>query len=524
MKTVSRRNLLAVLEKQWRHYARKRALLCPDTAEEFTYQQLSDYSARMARFLHSQGARAGKPLLISLPNGPVEVVVILGAIRLGALPCVVDSALSRTELSELRERCAAPLVVSDVNREGCLNNPISSISSLIIDSPVGFPGGGRQLDRMLDGIEPLAKKANPHPQSPAALVHTSGTTGLSKVVAINHKLLIERWGWSLRKLGLDDSFSFLCLLPFAHSFFYPGLASFFVGGSLILCPPFSVKIMPKLGKWIGEGANTIHLIPPLVRLLIQAHDRFELSAISSLRFATCTSAPLAPETIRSFESVYGIRLLNCYGLKETGYLALTSPEVSRRDLAAVGETEPGRVRILSEEGRPLSAGTIGEIAVRRERGFYYWHDRKANARRFRGKWFMTGDRGSIDRFGRLYLSGRVGEVININGRKVDPAMVESVLLGHEAILEATVLGIPDSLSGERVVACIVPHNGFSISESDLQRYCFSILADYQTPSRFLFARSLPKAGLEKVRRQALRHLFLGSDDSLSDERDKPLDA
>src|SRR3989338_4750837 len=396
----------------------------------------------------------------------------------GAIPIPIDISLSEAEIKTILDHC-----------------------------------GAKWLFRNGAPPETLTFSSTPdkHPEDIAVLIPTSGTTAGSKVIAVTPTSLLTRLDATRKALGLDDSLVCACMLPLAHALFYPCLTTWYVGGALVVCPPFNLKTVPFWGPWIGRyAAHTTHLIPPLARVLVQARRRVQTSELSSLRFMTCVSSPLEPKLIGEFEKAYGIPLLNCYGLKETGFIAFTSQDLSSRNLEAVGEIRPDETRIVDKSGRPVPPGNVGEVVFKTDAtapGFQYYRRPDLNKLAFKKGWFYTGDMGRLDEQGRLYLHGRINDLIICRGRKVNPEEVEEVLRRHEADLEAAASGMPNSQNGQKVVACFVMRPGGEATVRDIITHCRRYLADYKCPVRIKRVAALPRGPLGKVHRPKVRGLF-----------------
>jgi long-chain acyl-CoA synthetase len=165
------------------------------------------------------------------------------------------------------------------------------------------------------------------------------------------------------------------------------------------------------------------------------------------------------------------------------------------------------VRLVDVEGVPVPEGALGEIAVRSPANFIeYWRDPEATSRTLVDGWLLTGDLGRFDGDGYLWFQGRRKELIIRGGSNISPQEVEEALSQHPAVMEAGVVGAPDSVYGERVMGFVVLGEGLCVTENELREFTRQLLADYKVPEQIVFLSALPKGLTGKVQRRALKEL------------------
>src|SRR5947208_14937785 len=221
---------------------------------------------------------------------------------------------------------------------------------------------------------------------------------------------------------------------------------------------------------------------------------------------------MAPELIRRTREVLpGVRLVQGYGLSETGFLtALRDDEHVGQRLTSCGRPAAGiEVRVVDGSGAEVKAGEAGELIARGAnvmRG--YWNNPKETAQAFLDGWFRTGDVGSLDRDGFFYILDRLKDMIVTGGENVYSGEVEAVIYTHPAVREVAVFGIPDPKWGELVMAYVVLKTGKTLSADELIAYCRRSLASYKIPRRVEFSDTeLPKSGSGKILKKVLRERF-----------------
>src|SRR5436305_4609815 len=233
---------------------------------------------------------------------------------------------------------------------------------------------------------------------------------------------------------------------------------------------------------------------------LEEHD------LSSLRYVSSGGAPLAPQVAEAFiRRVPSVTIRQGYGLTETAALISTNP-VGREKPGSVGLPVPEtEVRIIDEEGRELPTGRVGEICCRSPgvmRG--YWHSPEATDEALRDGWLHTGDLGYLDEEGYLFIVDRKKDLIIRGGFNVYPRDVEDALLEHPAIERAGVIGRPDEISGEEVVAFVSLRPGAQVSAEELVQWSRERIGGYKYPREVHVIEAVPLTGVGKVDRKALR--------------------
>jgi acetyl-CoA synthetase/medium-chain acyl-CoA synthetase len=251
--------------------------------------------------------------------------------------------------------------------------------------------------------------------------------------------------------------------------------------------------------------------PTIYRMLVQADlRRYDYR---SLRSCVAAGEPLNPEVIDAWKRATGLTIRDGYGQTETVVLAANFPGVEVRP-GSMGKSSPGfTVDVIGDDAQPAAAGVEGDIAVKvapdRPVGIFqeYWNDSEATAARFRGGWYITGDRAYRDRDGFLWFVGRADDVIISAAYRIGPFEVESALVEHPAVVEAAVVGKPDPERGEIVKAFVILAPGFIGSDEltvTLQNHVKSVTAPYKYPREIEYVDDLPKTVSGKIRRVELR--------------------
>jgi long-chain acyl-CoA synthetase len=232
-------------------------------------------------------------------------------------------------------------------------------------------------------------------------------------------------------------------------------------------------------------------------------DRFDTS---SMRSWGSGAAPLPIEIVEPFEKKFGGKLMEGYGLTEASPVVSAHRLSGVRKLGSVGQPIPGvEVAILDDDDRPVATGEAGEVCVRGPNVMLgYYRMPEETARTLRHGWLHTGDVGRLDADGFLYIVERKKDLIIRGGFNIYPREVEEVLYAHPDVAEAAVVGMPDALMGEDVLAFVALKSDGAVSEEALIAFCQDRLARYKCPKRVRFVPALPKSPIGKILRKTLR--------------------
>ncbi len=341
----------------------------------------------------------------------------------------------------------------------------------------------------------------------AALQYTGGTTGISKGASLTHRNLLanvvaslEMWKPFLER-GTEVM---LTALPLYHIFaFTANLMIFFaMGGRNILIPsprPFTnLKLVMQREPitWF-TGINTL-----FVALMNEAW--FQAINTWKLKGTVAGGMALMPAVGQRWEAMTKTPIYQGYGLTETSPVVTLNP-FHRAKMDTIGVPVPGTdIRLVDDQNRDVPTGQPGELLVRGPQVMAgYWRRDDETARSMRDGWFATGDVATSDEEGYLRIVDRKKDMILVSGFNVYPNEVEAVLAQHPGVADVCVLGVPDPLCGEAVVAFIVAKDA-SLSADDIRTHAKRVLTNYKVPKTVVFRSDLPKSNVGKILRKDLR--------------------
>jgi malonyl-CoA/methylmalonyl-CoA synthetase len=343
----------------------------------------------------------------------------------------------------------------------------------------------------------------------AALLYTSGTTGRSKGAMLTHGNLASN-ALTLRDAwGFSDADVLLHALPIyhTHGLFVSINVTLLAGARMLFLPRFEPDAVIA-----GLSRATVMMGVPTYYVRLLERPDFTREVCRHMRLFISGSAPLLEETFRAFEARTGQRILERYGMTETG-MNTSNPLDGERHPGTVGPPLPGvEARVCEEQGRVLPTGEVGVLEVRGPNVFKgYWRMPEKTAEEFRDDgFFITGDIAKIDANGYVTIVGRAKDLIISGGLNVYPKEVESVIDGLRGVAESAVVGLDHPDFGEAVAAVVVRAPDASVSEDEIIAATRTQLAGFKVPKRVFFVDALPRNTMGKVQKNQLRDRYAGA--------------
>lgn len=496
-------NLYALFQQRFPDDLTAPALAVPG-GDTISYGTLNDMSARIAGLLTGLGIGKGERVAVQIDKSPQAVALYLACLRIGAVYLPLNTGYTPTEVAYFLGDAEPSLLVCRPKAEQALLEVIGDNAALHVLT-MGGDGDGT-LCAESEIATPNATVANVAPTDLAAILYTSGTTGRSKGAMLTHENLAsnalalhEMWGW---KKG--DVLIHALPIFHVHGLFVAIHCALLNGSKMWFLPKFDadqvLELMPQSTVLMG--------VPTFYSRLVD-HPGLTPEASANMRLFISGSAPLLAETFTAFEDKTGQRILERYGMTETGMIT-SNPLDGVRLPATVGYPLPGvQVRIADEDGTILAKDEIGVLELRGPNVFKgYWRMAEKTAAEFRKDgWFITGDVAQMSDDGRVSIVGRAKDMIISGGYNVYPKEIESAIDELGGIKESAVIGVPHPDFGEAVTAVIVREDGAQIDEGAVQSGIAADLARFKHPKRVFIVDELPRNTMGKVQKNILRDTY-----------------
>ena len=486
-------------------FAARAAIIAPEGT--FTYSQLLEASARVASYLldGAQGLEE-QPVTFLVPPGFHYVAVQWGIWRAGGIAVPLSMFHPRPELQYVIDDTTPAVVIASPELADRVR-PIAAERGLrlgLTTEALAFPAG---------------KLPDVAPSHRSMILYTSGTTGKPKGAVTTHetitaqiKSLVEAWGWKS-----DDHILNILPMHHVHGIVNITCCALWVGAVVEILPKFDAQEV--LEHFAKGDLTTFMAVPTVYVKLIDAWEKASPAdqrrvseGCAKMRLMVSGSAALPVPILEKWQKISGHVLLERYGMTEIG-MGLSNLLVGKRypwlrRLSAA----PGNPRLTDEKGQPVAPGTPGEIEIKGPTVFLeYWRKPEATQKSFREGWFLTGDVAVQEEGGIYRILGRSSvDIIKTGGYKVSALEIEEVLLTHPDIKEVAVVGIPDEVWGERVVAALVLREGSSLDTKSLRAWGKDRLATYKVPQEAIILRELPRNAMGKVSKPDLKKIIQGA--------------
>jgi acyl-CoA synthetase (AMP-forming)/AMP-acid ligase II/acyl carrier protein len=479
--------------------------LLDDSDGIITRGQLRSTVISYAANLASQGVRTHDRIAFAMPAGPEMAITLLAAMKIGAAAPMMTSITEEQAREDLK-RLKATHIIADTDTPRKILRAAATANIPAIT-----------LNHSAYDYEQSDTSSQLDPSRTVLLLQTSGTTSKPKVVPLSHDNLTRSAENIVKTLGLTEKDRSLAAMPLFHIHgIVASLIAPLISGGSVICPQSSLP--QKLLELIHELEPTwTSLVPTMLQgLLIHKRMAGGPNNQHKLRIIRTSSAALPSKLFIAAEKEFGVPIIESYGMTEAAHQIC-----SNRPPGAAPERIPGSVGpaagpeliVLGAERTPLPVGECGEVAIRGTnvtQGYENAVDTGWVTLATGEKWFLTGDEGYQDKEGRLFLTGRLKEMINRGGEKIIPRRVDEALLQHPDVDQAVAFSVPHPTLGEDLVAAVVLGVGGSVGEQELRQHAFCSLSPHEVPSTILFLEELPRGVTGKLQRIGLADRLAGA--------------
>ncbi|MBW2513152.1 MAG: acyl-CoA synthetase [Deltaproteobacteria bacterium] len=506
---------------KWAKKKRRLALIYENEngkVEHYTFQDLKGLSNRLANGFQANGITRGDRVGILLPQCPETAISHIAVYKIGAVAVPLFTLFGTDALAYRLSNSEAKGLVTDA-----ANLPkIIAIWKDLPNLETVLVTGGKKPERVFDFQETIAKgipeftPKTTHSEDPALIIYTSGTTGPPKGALHAHRTLLGHLP------GVEFPHNFF---PKKDDLFWTPADWAWIGGLIDVLLPSWHHGVPVLAhrakKFDPEDAfrliarhrvRNAFMPPTALKLMRQVKDPqkrhdFRMRSIGS------GGETLGQELLDWGRNVMDVTINEFYGQTECNLIVGCCAAIMEIRPGSMGRAIPGhRVEVVDEQGFPVQAGRVGEIAVRRPDPVMfleYWRNPDATRDKYIGEWLLTGDLAEKDTDGYFWFKGRKDDIITSGGYRMGPAEIEDCLMKHPAVSMVAVVGSPDDLRTEIVKAFIVPAPGVSAgaeTEAVIKEFVRTHLAAHEYPRKIEFVTELPMTATGKIMRKELKKL------------------
>ena len=468
--------------------------------DEITYAHVQKEFSNYRNFFYHQGIRAGENVGLLSRNSAEFVYSYMALSSLGAIAVPLNFQLTAREIAYIVKDAQMKRLVTmdelDINAElQQYGYPVEVSQLLISHFPEIFS---------VNSFAPAPSFENIIVETdPCVIIYTSGTTGNPKGAILTHKNLISNvhsFGSALPPGSSDDNV--LCVLPMYHSFAWTCtvLYPLSLGAAITVLEAFSPK--ETIAAIKDTGVTIVFGVPPIYNYLTRVGIAEDLASVKTF---VSGGAALPQKVAEQFHQKFGVPILEGYGLSEASPVVALNP-AAKTKFCSIGRPLPEvKVRIVNAKGETLPPGDVGELVVQGPNVMQgYYNLPLETSRALRNNWLHTGDIAYQDSEGYLFIVDRLKDMIIINGENVYPREIEELLYRIPGVVEAAVIGIPDTLRGEAVRAYIAMEEGRVFDRKAIRDFLQPLLAAYKVPRDILQVDALPKNKTGKIMKRLLR--------------------
>jgi long-chain acyl-CoA synthetase len=478
--------------------------------EKISYRKLLKKVDYFAGFLQSKGLKEGDKVALFLRNSSEFVITLFALSKLGAIAVPINTFLKSDELQYILEDSGVTMLVASTLHEKVVQQTqINTLCSLVVwegDLRVTSSFNVSFREALAEKLE--AKAVMRRLDDTAVIIYTSGTTGRPKGAMLSYKNIFSNCESGADHLRITDKDRVVVFLPMFHSFTLSiGVILFlYVGGSIVLIK--SIKPFSNIFKQVLLKRVTIFIgIPDVYNALSKAKLPWYFMWFNHLRAFISGAAALQEHTLIAMQEKFkNVPLLEGYGLSEAAPAVCVNP-LEKPKARSVGPALPGyAIKIVDENLVELPRGKVGDIITAGDNIMQgYLNKPEATAETIMNGWLLTGDMGSMDEEGYLYIVDRKKDLIISKGINIYPKELEEVIDRFEGIAASAVVGISDEKSGEVPIAYIELEEGVEIiDEAALRVHLHKHLANFKLPKAHYIVDELPKNATGKVLKRVLK--------------------
>jgi long-chain acyl-CoA synthetase len=471
----------------------------------YTYGAFDARTDELAAGMAELGVKDGDVVSVFLPNCLEFLEAWWAILKVGGVLGPVNPAYTGPEAGYVIGHSEAVALVTNAHGAQVVAPERDKLAALRIVISID-EGGDVRLDE-LAGRGNATPTPNRGLDDWAAILYTSGTTGKPKGAVLSHRneIVNAAMGAELLPLGPGDRVGMLLPLFHANAQVVTCVIPMMIGLEVVMWERFSASTFWETVEELQPAS--LSAVPTILAAVLNAPGA--PTGKNSLRYIICGAAPLSVELLEAFQNKFDIRILEGYGLTETTCISSINPFYGYRKAGSIGLPVRGQeMRIVDDKGEQMRSGDYGEIVIKGPNVMEgYLKNEEATNESIRDGWLHTGDVGYVDQDGYFYIVDRSKDMIIRGGENIYPREIEEVIYEHEGVLECAVIGVPDPMRGEEVLAIVAPKPGVELDSDELLSFAAERIAKYKLPRKFEIRDELPKTPTGKISKGPLRDEF-----------------
>ncbi|MFB6468751.1 AMP-binding protein [Cytobacillus sp. Hz8] len=516
MDIIGNRTLRDLLREKVLLHGDKTFLLFEDVHQrrfELSYRGFEDQVNRLSKVFKDFDVEKGDHVAVHLPNCLEFMTSWFALASIGAIIVPTNPLSTADEMEYILNHSESVLLITEemyLDKFQGIRKNLPFLREILLARYEGLEYDHLHLNRLVEKAEPIASNVPLNSEDIAGMIYTSGTTSKPKGVQITHANYIyvgELMSKSIRMSPEDRQFM---VLPLFHgnAQYYSTMSALTVGGSIAMTEKFSASRYFKQAKSLGATVGSL-FAAPIRMILAQQYDREDKdNQLRLIWFAQSVTS----DQLNLFEERYDASLMQMYGMTETIGIPLMNPIDGMRKNMSIGKPTIGyEVKVVDGNGKEVPTGQSGQIIVKGIPGRTlmkgYFKNPADTEEALRDGWLYTGDNARISEDGYFYFVDRIKDMMKRAGENVAANEVESALSEHPAVFEAAVIGVPDQIRDESIIAFVNLHENSAITEEELLSHCRERLAKFKVPDSIKFVTEFPRTSVGKIQKHILRQTY-----------------
>jgi len=516
-------NFHELIETQAKKYAEKIFFTIHDTKDNISFEHFRKDTNKVCNVLKKYGIMQKEKIAIIMSNRPEWMYYHFGCLKYGSVSAPVNTAMSTHEMIEIFERSGIDHLIIEQDAYEKIKKQINNVSNVkkifgidfseenVIDFEAEFD----------DAEEEFVLTELPRKRDIAAITFSVGYTGKPKPVPQTNKFFIEQAMFLSKFFNVSSDDCFLCIQKLFRSDWYVyTLVPLFTGASIVLTRGFDKELF-----WEQVEEHNVSIVqgnPSHINMIIEHPEDLSKRKVSCLKTYICNSSSLSLDALNRFEQLCPSAIVcNCYGTSETGWIAMTALDKTKRRPESAGKIlEHIGYKIIDEEGNELKEFEEGQLVITESPYMTtgYINLAQETRQRLRKDGFHTGDACIVDSNDYLYVKGRTIPIIIKDSQKVSPKEIDNVIQEHEMIEDSATIGVPDPILGEEIISFVVIKYGMHATQRDIIEHCKERLSPVKRPKKVIFIDKIPLTLFEKPNITTLRQLYYDSEKEKHEEK------
>lgn len=510
---VGDRTLRDLLEHRAHTTPDRTFVIFDDVAGNVTQLSYARFDERVnlaANLLLTLGIAGGDKVNLHLPNCLEFLFLWFAAAKIGAVIMPTNILASAAELEYLLNHSESRLIftnsdhvdVAEQARQNC-----GGVESVIVCGGCQEQSANRSFDQLMAAQPAAAPDAKPSPIDEVAILYTSGTTARPKGVMVTNANYIYAGETVAKAIRLSPEDRHFVVLPLFHgnAQYYSTMSTLVTGASMALTARFSASRY--FDQCITHQCTVASLFAAPMRMLL-AQERRDQHRNNRLRVVIFAQS-VTEEQLSEWRRRFNAPLLQLWGMTETMGPPLMNPiDYERRNMSVGFPVMGYEVDLVDDDGQSVERGEIGQIVVHGEPGWTlmkgYFKNPEATAETIRQGWLWSGDNARQDDDGYFHFVDRAKDMIKRAGENVAATEVETVILQHPKVFDCAVIGVPDDIRDEKIMAVVVVHKGEQVDADEIIDWCQERLASFRVPQLVEFRQELPRTSVGKIQKHILR--------------------